>query len=155
MCSCVISVAGARNAIRWQRCIYGTMGAPVWEFFWNVKQCLLDGAVHRECCCTPASSMNSFFYATTLRGGTPRCVHATPWENAISCPIISGGGNLGAKKKKNLRRERSPSFPVWLIRIRKIEIDWRMEIIEYKFIKKIYLGTVNFLIKGLLKIWNE
>lgn len=73
-------------------------------------------------------------------------MHATPWENAISCPIISGGGNLGAKKKKNLRRERSPSFPVWLIRIRKIEIDLRMEIIEYKFIKKIYLGTVNFLV---------
>lgn len=137
MCSCVISVAGARNAIRRQRCIYGTMGAPVWEFFWNVKQCLLDGAVHRECCCTPASSMNSFFYATTLRGGTPRCVHATPWEKRDIVPDYFGRRKLACKKKKKKKKlVRSPSFPVWLIRIRKIGIDWRMGIIECMNLQK-------------------
>lgn len=49
-------------------------------------------------------------------------------------PDYIGRRKLACKKKK-IASARSRSFPVWLIRICKIEIDWRMEITEYKFIK--------------------
>lgn len=82
VCTCVISVACARNAIDPTHECVRDLWAPVWEFYWNAKHCLLGGPSGAVFYRYPVF-INELFLLRNARSLNPRFMNATPWERAI------------------------------------------------------------------------